>query len=41
MINRGNAPAQDVLQLISDVKKIVYDKFQVELEPEVKMIGEF
>ena len=28
-------------KLIQDVKRIVYDTFQVELEPEVKMIGEF
>ena len=41
VVNKGNATAKDVLQLIEDVKKIVYDKFQVELEPEVKMIGEF
>ena len=41
VINKGEATANDVLQLMKDVKKIVYDKFQVELEPEVKMIGEF
>ena len=41
VINKGNATAADVLQLIQDVKRIVYDTFQVELEPEVKMIGEF
>ena len=41
VVNKGNATAADVLQLIQDVKKNVYDKFQVELEPEVKMIGEF
>jgi len=41
VINKGDATAADVLQLIEDVKRIVYDKFQVELEPEVKMIGEF
>ena len=41
VINKGEATAKDVLQLIEDVKKTVYDKFQVELEPEVKMIGEF
>lgn len=41
VVNKGNATAADVLQLIEDVKKNVYDKFQVELEPEVKMIGEF
>ena len=41
VINTGDATAADVLQLIEDVKKIVFEKFQVELEPEVKMIGEF
>ncbi|MBR3811688.1 MAG: UDP-N-acetylmuramate dehydrogenase [Agathobacter sp.] len=41
VINKGNASAADVLQLIEDVQRIVYDTFQVELEPEVKMIGEF
>ena len=41
VINKGDATAADVLRLIQDVKKSVYDKFQVELEPEVKMIGEF
>lgn len=41
VINKGGATAADVCQLIADVKEKVYDKFQVELEPEVKMIGEF
>ncbi len=41
VINKGGATAADVLQLIEDVKEKVYDKFQVEMEPEVKMIGEF
>lgn len=41
VVNKGDATAADVLRLIEDVRKIVYDKFQVELEPEVKMIGEF
>ncbi len=41
VINKGNATAQDVLALIEDVKQKVYEKFQVELEPEVKMMGEF
>lgn len=41
VINTGDASAKDVLQLIEDVQKIVFDKFQVKLEPEVKMIGEF
>ncbi len=41
VINKGKATAADVCNLIQDVKQKVYDKFQVELEPEVKMIGEF
>ena len=41
VINKGNATAKDVCILIEDVKRIVYEKFQVEMEPEVKMIGEF
>lgn len=40
VINTGGATAQDVMQLVEDVKYKVYEKFQVELEPEVKMIGE-
>lgn len=40
VINKGGATAQDVLQLVADVKKKVYDEFQVELEPEVRMVGE-
>lgn len=40
VINKGNATAQDVLTLIEDVKKEVYRQFQVELVPEVKIIGE-
>lgn len=41
VINKGDATAEDVCNLIKNVKQIVYDKFQVEMEPEVKMIGEF
>ena len=40
VINKGNATAQDVQNLIEDVKKEVYRQFQVELVPEVKIIGE-
>lgn len=40
VINKGGATAQDVLQLVEDVKKKVYEEFQVELEPEVRMVGE-
>ena len=41
VINTGTATAADICELINNVKKIVYEKFQVELEPEVKMIGDF
>ena len=41
VINAGNATAADVLQLIKDVQERVMDQFGVQLEPEVKMIGEF
>lgn len=39
VINKGGATAADVLQLIEDVKSKVYDQFQVELEPEVRICG--
>lgn len=39
VINKGGATAADVIQLIEDVKKTVYEQFQVELEPEVRRCG--
>ena len=41
VINKGNAAAADVLTLIKDVQERVMEQFGVQLEPEVKMIGEF
>lgn len=41
VVNKGGATASDVVQLMQDVKKRVWEQFQVELEPEVKRIGEF
>ncbi len=41
VINRDGATAADVRQLCADVQAIVYDKFGVHLEPEVRFIGEF
>ena len=35
VINTGNATAKDILTLIEDVRKIVLEKFNVVLEPEV------
>ena len=40
VINKGGATARDVMQLIEDVRQKVYDRFQVELEPEVRLTGE-
>lgn len=40
VVNRGNATAADVLALIREVQARVRAAFGVELEPEVKMLGE-
>lgn len=39
VVNKGGATAADVMQLIEDVRKKVYEQFQVELEPEVRKCG--
>ena len=41
VVNKGGATASDVVKLMNDVKNRVMQEFGVELEPEVKMIGEF
>ena len=41
VINRGNATAAEVAQLMEDVADRVEEKFGVRLQPEVKKIGEF
>ena len=41
VINRGNATAAEVMQLMKDVADRVEEKFGVRLEPEVRRIGEF
>lgn len=41
VINVGAATAAQVRQLMTDVDREVYEKFQVHLEPEVRLIGEF
>lgn len=40
VINKNGATATDVITLIRDVQNIVYEKFGVKLETEVKIIGE-
>ena len=39
IINLGNATAKDVLDLISYVKQVVYEKFGVQLEEEIKFLS--
>lgn len=41
VINKGDATAADICQLMQDVADKVQAQFGVVLEPEVKMIGEF
>lgn len=40
VINHDNATAGDVLGLISNIKSIIKEKYNVDLEPEVRVIGE-
>lgn len=40
VINCGGASYSDVMNVIRHVQKTVYDKFGVELEPEVRILGE-
>lgn len=41
LINKDNATARDFVALISEVIRIVEEKFGVRLEPEVKFLGQF
>ena len=38
VVNMGNATFSDVTKLISRIQSVVYEKFGVNLEPEVKII---
>lgn len=40
VINKSNATAKDILDLIAHIQNEVKDKFDVELHPEVRIIGE-
>ncbi|ADL50154.1 UDP-N-acetylmuramate dehydrogenase [Clostridium cellulovorans] len=40
VINKGTATAKDVLAVIAHVQKVVKEKFSVELETEVRIMGE-
>ena len=41
VVNRGEATAEDVRTLISEVQNRVYARFGVKLEPEVRFLGDF
>ena len=41
VINKDQATASDVMNLMDNVRDIVYKKYGVTLEPEVKFLGEF
>ena len=41
VINTGDATTSDVVQLIHDVQNIIWNKFKVKLEPEIKFLGDF
>lgn len=41
IVNLGNATAADMLSLIQRIQSMVFDKYQVVLHPEVKMLGDF
>ena len=40
VVNTGGATAQNVLDLMAHVQKTVYEKFNILLEPEVRLLGE-
>lgn len=40
VINKGNATAQEVLTLVEEIRKQVYNQFKVKIELEIEVIGE-
>jgi UDP-N-acetylmuramate dehydrogenase len=41
IINTGKASAQDVRKLMQQIQDKVFEKFGVQLEPEIKLVGEW
>ena len=41
VINKGGATAEEVYRLMQEVRNVVHEKFDVWLEPEVKLLGTF
>ena len=40
VVNKGNATASDVLKLLNHIKKVVLEKFGVQLEEEIIIMGD-
>lgn len=40
IVNTGNATSKDILDLISYVQKVIKEKYEIDIETEVKIIGE-
>lgn len=40
IVNKGNATAEDVIKLIDYIKNVVYEKYKINLELEIKIVGE-
>lgn len=40
IINKGNATAEDILKLVTEIQDIVYEKFKKKIELEIEVIGE-
>ena len=41
IVNLGGAKAQDVYLLIKQLQNLVYEHYNIKLEPEIKFLGEF
>lgn len=40
IVNKGNASAKNVVDLIKYVQNVIYDKYKIEIEPEIEIVGE-
>ena len=40
IVNKGNATAEDVLNLVKNIQNVLYEKFNVNVELEIEVVGE-
>ncbi len=40
IVNLGSATAKDVFQLIKHIQKVVYERYGVHLQTEIRILGE-